>query len=836
MRVRSWGALALSVVGVGVTGDLALADPCGMVPPIYSGPGKPIERVGAQKTYVYFDQGVESVAIRPGFRGQVEQFGMLIPFPSVPELRKLPDDVFPHIASAIDPPVPTFWVRRYSPKFSRRSGVQMASKSKSAEPELALDTVKVLKQEAVGMYEVAVLAAGSANALKKWMDEHGYRYPDGMEAPTNDYVKAGWCFVAVKTKVGQKKGVDPRPGLRKVDSKMPTGASFSGHVQAMGFRFRTKELVLPMRLSAFNGGRLRNIVYLLTNRPMKINGIAHKYVVRQISGSKLFNNVSKPLPFRVKGGTYEQLRSHQKENVKRRRDPAQYNRYAKELFATDAYAIKSRQLSLPYEEEKKELLRIGERLLLRGPQIDQLNQASLARKVDRAVRKALARIKQMTLTVIDGDFPRKVIADDNLSFSRYRMPGDLNTTEHYDARNMGPSRQDQSGILYGGPIKNLKKIKSAALHQEQAPRHRPWWALGIGLFFGGLFMGRRRGGSLFFILVVAASMLAATSGRAWASDVDRLIDQLGDNTTSAAAVAKLIALGEKALPDLLDEAFDGTDAARRGWAIVCLGEIGGPTVGRELEKIQKNANHGMLVRTWAAAARIKMAKSFDDYVALAPLAGTFPALQRPLGMGIASALAGDSGPKDVGKLLEIAANNYKLQQVLTPAILGFGAKPLVKTMITHSSQNVRRQAAAYLATVAQRGDDSVALEVMKAYSFDVQAKDVPWAGGPLFLPSLNWKKYKDGFIARELVANLISWHVWADVRKKPDLQKQIHNNLRSLSLARAAGYNSPGWRAAPTETWLKIWGAANGKKALKDLLLKQGYGTYREYRHVLDKL
>jgi len=36
---------------------------------------------------------------------------------------------------------------------------------------MARDQVQVLKEEAVGMYEVAVLSAGSAEALKKWMDK-----------------------------------------------------------------------------------------------------------------------------------------------------------------------------------------------------------------------------------------------------------------------------------------------------------------------------------------------------------------------------------------------------------------------------------------------------------------------------------------------------------------------------------------------------------------------------------------------------------------------------------------------------------------------------------------
>mgnify|MGYP006202793337 CR=1 FL=1 len=58
-----------------------------------------------------------------------------------------------------------------------------------------------------GMVNARVLEAGSAAALNKWMEEHGYKYPAGMDDACNDYVKQGWCFVAVKTKVGPRNGV-----------------------------------------------------------------------------------------------------------------------------------------------------------------------------------------------------------------------------------------------------------------------------------------------------------------------------------------------------------------------------------------------------------------------------------------------------------------------------------------------------------------------------------------------------------------------------------------------------------------------------------------------------
>src|SRR6202008_4519470 len=82
----------------------ALADPCGMVPPIYVTDNTSLVRVGDEQTYVFFKDGLETFVIRPGFSGKVEDFGMLISFPTPPALRKVSEDIFPQIGKAIDPP------------------------------------------------------------------------------------------------------------------------------------------------------------------------------------------------------------------------------------------------------------------------------------------------------------------------------------------------------------------------------------------------------------------------------------------------------------------------------------------------------------------------------------------------------------------------------------------------------------------------------------------------------------------------------------------------------------------------------------------------------------
>jgi hypothetical protein len=453
MRDKNPSAIAVVVGMLAALVPLgtALADPCGMVPPIYVTDNTSIVRVGDEQTYVFYKDGIETFVIRPGFSGKVEDFGMLISFPTPPALRKVSEDIFLQVAHAIDPPELVVDLRlRW--ELQRLSNANQSAKpggQAGASLMLRKDEVRVLSQEAVGMYEVAVLEAGSAAALKRWMDDHGYKYPSGMDAVCDEYVKLGWCFVAEKARVGGKANVDPKPRIKAVDTRLPSGSTFDGHVQAMAFRFKTDRLILPMRLSAYNEGTMHNIVYLLTDGPRKIRSIPEEYVVRQLAGADLLRNVTQPLPLRIIGGTEADIPAWQRQGLPQQRDPTPHNGFAKELFAADLLAVKEGRLSHPFEEDEKMLLRIGEHFGLRGPEIDKLNLAALDREREKAVKDALADLKTMTMTVIDGDFPREVVGAQNLIFGEFRMPARRNSVEFYDAKDKKPAGKREGTLKLG---------------------------------------------------------------------------------------------------------------------------------------------------------------------------------------------------------------------------------------------------------------------------------------------------------------------------------------------------------------------------------------------------
>src|SRR6267378_4939955 len=136
-----------------------------------------------------------------------------------------------------------------------------------------------------------------------------------------------------------------------------------------------------------------------------------------------------------------------------------------ELFASDLLAAKNGRLSHPHEEHEKMLLRIGEHFGLRGPEIDKLNLAASDKEREKAVKDALDDLKKMTMTVIDGDFPREVVGAQNLIFGEYRMPSRRNSSEFYDAKDKKPAGK-REGTLKLGAL-------------EPAPRHGSTFRLGF---------------------------------------------------------------------------------------------------------------------------------------------------------------------------------------------------------------------------------------------------------------------------------------------------------------------------------------------------------------------
>ncbi len=722
------------------------------------------------------------------------------------------------------------------------------------ESALAFDAMEdkrvvVLKQEAVGMYEVAVLQAGSAQALKRWMDQNNFVYPDGMDAVTEDYVQQGWCFVAVKTRVGNKGAVEPAPGQRQVDPALPQGSVFDGHVQGMGFRFKSDELVVPMRLSAFNGGDLRNIVYLLTDGPRKARSIPEQFVVRQVKGSTLLKNVTQPLPLRILGGTEKDIPDYRRQSLAEDRDPTPYNAMAKELFASDLLAVETGNLSLEHEETEKELLRIGEYFGLRGPELDQQNAQALQVQRDQTVKRGLDLLADMTLTVVDGDFPREVIAEKNVTFEQYRMPAAKNSAEFYQAPLFAPGGKKE-GILKTSFI-DWPGVQQSIRQEHVVSRFIAAFLLGIGLAVALAWSFFSKPGKT--LPLILAALFGLTSA-AWASPagppaafqaepeteptLPEILANLKDAKTASTGIDQAVTFAKQGdaprqqmIQALVKLTNSGDEIAQKGWAIAALAKIGGQDVDEQLLDIHSNGANLAIVRTWAAAARVSMTQSVNGLIEKANLINQFPALGRPIGLRLVETMNAGQKSVELAKVIGLTVKVPQLTAGLAPAIMAFGPEAVAEVAAHGPDNNIRRTATGYLGALANQGQSQAVAELVTSeLTFNPDAEAVPWKGGALFLPAIQWSKPE----AQQLVGQLIRWYVWCDTRGDKDSQNQLYNNLRSIQLARAAGYQV----AAPDNVtaWLENWGKVVGKEKIQKILQEQGLLDNKKYAAVLEDL
>ena len=746
--------LAVSLLALALMAKLGFADPCGMVPPVFLTPGAPqLTRVGDQLTFVSYRNGIEDIVLRPGFKGSVTDFGMLIPFPVAPELRKVSDDIFTHIKKAIDPPevIINLLVQKMKEAKARRLASAIDDRL------MYLGQVKVLKEEAVGMYQIAVLEASNPQALKFWMEKHGYIYPKGMDEPCMDYIKQGWCFVAVKANVGSKAAVEPKPGMRKADASLPKDSSFQGAVQAMGFRFRTDNPVVPMRLSAYNEGKLHNIVYVFSNQPMKFEQLPSKFVKRVLSGEQLLKNMTEPLKVKVIGGTLEQAKKWgYLDRPQYNRDPSPHNGNALDLFSADLMSIKLNRLSHPFEEREKDLLKVGERLGLRGKEVDDQIGKVIRKERRKGLDEVRKEFKKMTLTVIEGDFPRDVIARKNLTLAAIKA-GDKKT----QGANAAPVTDERIAAA------SSRNVFSAML----------------GLGFLGLVFGltrfssdvRRKGISLLLALSVALGGYPTAFG-AEKANVNDLITALSDSKKADEAAANLIARGSEVLPALLGEAVEGKDLTRRGWAIVCLADIGDKRAVKTLKLIVDDKASSDLVKMWAGAALTRI-----------------------------------RGVEGIRDLLRSQAKDPSKQKMVASVILGMRAsavRPLVQLAVSGETQQDRMQATAWLGTLDSRLGGGIVRKVLTStlsYSHKKALRGVPWKGGPLYLPRYQWTQKE----ALAMTRHLVCWLIWCEQQGQKDVVQQVQNNLRDLSWRNGIGFRQGGTGLK----WTKALLTNDGKNA-----------------------
>jgi hypothetical protein len=254
------------------------------------------EPLDATEVFISYDDGVQTLVLKPEWQGNAKEFGIVYPTPGKPEVSEGPVDLFWQLEEATNP-----FIER---DMMMDDGMVMMATAEAVEEK----SVVVIEEKQVGEYAVTVLTATDADDLVEWLADNDYNYGEKDAEKVEYYVEqGGFYFVALKVDAEHFDGF-PRPMPVEFDGGIGDGAVpldelleaeeteideedsavediavsklsiapgewFWGELSPIQISFETDRVQLPMRTLKSDMPKMTFDLYTLSDQPLYVPGV-----------------------------------------------------------------------------------------------------------------------------------------------------------------------------------------------------------------------------------------------------------------------------------------------------------------------------------------------------------------------------------------------------------------------------------------------------------------------------------------------------------------------------------------------------------------------------------
>ncbi len=188
------------------------------------------EPLNATEVLIHYDDGQQTLVLRPEFRGNAHDLAIVYPTPSRPSVTEAPIRIFEELNDATNPFIP-------QPLPLDDLVFSVA--------EAKVESVTVIEEKQVGDFDVAILTATDSDDLIDWLQERNYEFDDADVDKVDYYVaQEGFYFIALKITLGQAPVLKGAPVEELTKTAPPL---FFGELSPLEISFKTDTPQLPMR-------------------------------------------------------------------------------------------------------------------------------------------------------------------------------------------------------------------------------------------------------------------------------------------------------------------------------------------------------------------------------------------------------------------------------------------------------------------------------------------------------------------------------------------------------------------------------------------------------------
>lgn len=212
-----------------------------------------------------------AVTMGSDFRGDIKDFAMVIPVPSVIErnqIRIAKQEIFDKLDAYSGPRLVEYQdvspCQRQMPtavysSARANAGPQRESKMQ-AETAAADYHVEIMAEYSVGEYDIIILKADESNGLERWLADNGYKIPKGASDVLEPYIKSNLKFFVVKVNLAELDNL-------RASGQVQADANGFIKLRPIQMTFKSEKFMLPIRLGMANAtGDQDLIIYSFTDK------------------------------------------------------------------------------------------------------------------------------------------------------------------------------------------------------------------------------------------------------------------------------------------------------------------------------------------------------------------------------------------------------------------------------------------------------------------------------------------------------------------------------------------------------------------------------------------
>lgn len=201
-----------------------------------------------------------TITMSSDFQGNVKDFAMVIPVPTVlqrEDIRVVNRSIFDQFDAYSGPRLVEYYDQAPCNRYLYEDAVMSkaatmrspASAEMSSMEEKDEYKVAVIARYTVDEYDIEILSAKESDGLERWLNDHGYKIPEGAKEVLDPYIKGNMKFFVVKV---------------NLEEQQRLGNQILRPIQ---ISFNSPKFMLPIRLGMANGeGNQDMIIYAFSQK------------------------------------------------------------------------------------------------------------------------------------------------------------------------------------------------------------------------------------------------------------------------------------------------------------------------------------------------------------------------------------------------------------------------------------------------------------------------------------------------------------------------------------------------------------------------------------------